>query len=1444
MTALWPIQRKWIVTRRNNGEEEVLTNELRRYRVCVLLGSAGLGKTYEMRRLARDDGQSELDVRGPVRLADLGTTPESLERKLAEIAAGATHRTAISLDALDEVMVPVQTAGKILAAWIRDTLKGIGPVLRISCRSAVWPSKIEAAIREVYGEEESRVAHLQPMTEDDVTRAANCYGLDVQAFVAGIERSDATTLSRQPLCLEMLLRLYEKQGNLPAGRQDLFRKGVELLASERDERREDNTDIDIELVELLDAAERLACLCLLSGRDTIDVRNTAHPASLGLLEIGGLPGGRRPLDAKLLQAVGRSGLCDGVGQLRFRFWHRQFAEYLAGRRISTLPLHQARSLLSCGVGWRAGVAGPLRETAAFAAVESEEIAEWVAESDPEIIGLSDVANCQLRRHAVFGFLDKFRRHELTDAQVLGDGLPLAGFQYPGVETDLRPVLRERGGRVNDVLECAVEMIASWKLSSMNDDLAELVLDPEAPMEARKAAGYSLLQMGTTEARHRLKPLILGDPNDSLFILKGIALRCNWPENLTLQELLSALTPDADDHYFGAYQAFLHTLDNEHFDAKDDPLAGLAWARQYACDSDHTSTSRIAKRIAIAAVDALDRPGVAESLASLMLEAAQSYSGSPLSPPEPRSWDTSVVEERSAMLANRPAERRKLLTALAAHATEDSELHWAAHRASGLLALEDFRWLLQQATDATLPLGQRENFADLARMIPWDDSVEGVEAWFSLRTTEPVASRFPQALLTVLNSPEAAAAKKAFAAMNAVRRPSRRRRLRLLPKKRVKRALELCETTDPRYFVSLCNQLTLENDSTGYGFERFVTKTPGWGAADAEMRARIVEVAKRLLETETEEPQRIRSEPLNSIPLGYMNAVWLTMECDRGWLDGLPHAWWQRWTWYILRELRPHFENEPEERKTELLKMLQAHVNSEMMTSLEALAGATDMHSVQTLKALLDELGSIDNPELDHRLCGLLARGCVSDESVTAVADFVLARNGPGAITACVTRFEPKAAGESERDAIGAAVALLLQRTPECWEQALGFLERRPDLARRVLGAFASDERHDVRSEKRIAEPKGPNATLVGRLAAILLEIFPLEQFRERRGAYAPGPDDCAVELRDRTISSLGDQRELEAVEALRRLEQRFGGRYAWLRRPRARAERAYRLANWAPVSPAKVAQVLAAHEKRLIRSGSDAVDGIVTAIEQYVDRLHRSSSDDLEDFWNLPKTARPSPKEEERVSSKLCSAIRGYFQDYAICADREVQISRRKLAAHEGGSPGSETDVLYRAAAAIVAEGGDIAIPIEVKLAHNPESLTALRDQLVNRYMSELGTNHGIFVVAWMGMPRPPAKYKPRWSDITEARNELNRQAAEVMSPGEELDVRAVVIDLSLPTTPSKRKQGTAKRLTGGTKAPTGKAKGQRKASKTRKIANLEKQHPKSLPVKKARRRKTPPKNR
>ena len=435
---------------------------------------------------------------------------------------------------------------------------------------------------------------------------------------------------------------------------------------------------------------------------------------------------------------------------------------------------------------------------------------------------------------------------------------------------------------------------------LHPDLADLVLDCTAPLHPRVSAGYVLERSAVREIKRQLYPLIHGSSEDPDDELKGVALRCCWPDDLSTSELLQVLKPWCDRSFHGAYAGFLLHLDQAGFDAEDDRIEGLLWAKS-TLKAGHNSNPliRLAQRIAHGALKEIANEATAEALTDLLWESARLHAEPPLKPIT-RYGISDGETKTSAPLIGQQKPRRILLDRLIAREGEDWILLWIVFATPGLLILEDFPWLLEKACDVSRPPSECEKYAELARRLPFYSSHGSVEAWLRLRDQEPVKSKLNYPLSIELGSEQERLARDEHALLNHGPQPKHQKRLEPPPRVRVIRMLELAEIKDPRYFFNLCQEMTLTENSTHYGFQRFLTRTPGWQDAPPETRERIVHAAKRILTAETDEPETCRSIPLNTILVGYAEATWLVIDQDPDWMKQVPSEWWERWCWFFLR----------------------------------------------------------------------------------------------------------------------------------------------------------------------------------------------------------------------------------------------------------------------------------------------------------------------------------------------------------------------------------------------------------------------------------------------------------------------------------------------------------------------------------------------------------------
>lgn len=1387
--ADWRITRKWRVVSEDRKHQELATHDLMDTQAVCLLGTAGMGKTYEMKRLA-----ASLTEKGNVvferHLGKLATTADALETRLQNLSRRMDDKSVLILDGLDEAMASVPTAGLIVATWIREELVTGKPRIAISCRSTVLPNEIEEAFVEAYQTDMMTVV-LTPLDEMDQRSAATQEHVDPTCFMQAVRNARAIALAQQPLTLKILLSLYKTDESIAQSRCELFAKGTAFLCQERRERRDLGTVTDIPLGDILSAAERLATYVILSGCEGVTIDDNAVAECISWRELEMLPATAQQISERMLNAIGRTGLVEIDGSRQMRFAHRQFAEYLAGRRLARLPLHQTRALLAKNSSWRDGVASPVREAAAFAGSINTEIAAWISTTDPEVIGMSDVADDDLRRRAALAVIEKCRNHEITDDQILHEEVVLIGLEYRDASVDLRAFLAETADGLEDMYECVIKMIVQWNLCDLDDSLVTFFLDSAKPMESRKAAGYALTQIATAVAKSRIKDSLSGLHDDSERELRGLALRCAWPEFLTTEELLSNLTPRGPTNYSGAYEGLLFDLERKGFAADGARLAGLQWARTQvpALDSDLSHEFRIIQQICHAALHEFVHSQIARELLSLMIDCQEHGKKSPLSVIDHTYFQIKETASEAAVppLKQQREIRRSMLMLMSNQLNEHQRMPEVAFQTPGLVDIDDAIWLFEVSLDESLPIERRKALLEILSHMPWRNVRECVDFWLEVREREPIASVIRLPTQITFGSAEEKQSREwhRYEEQDISLKKAVRNLLVPPPAERVVNALAFIETTNYRGFCGLCKEMTLEADSRHYNFARFLTRTPGWHEASKETRERIVAAAKLYLESEVELPAIVRQKELNSVHTSGMAAIWLLQEQEPGWFVDRPIEWWRLWSWYIIRELRPDWHDEPNDAKLKTLRILHAADSAAIRDAIVRFASkqfeSERAGSVQShLASLLVLIESIADEELDRLLCVNIVQDQIPPDRLGDVSQFVFRRSPALAMPPCIQKIANLMGDDDSEALVQLAAAILIERPNESWCEMLDCFQRNPRFGRAALERLSNGHRLRWTGISSSAfPPVSIGIPRIGELALLLFELFPPQSDPTEEETSMRRIPEGARALRNDLVSWLGNQATQEAIDALRLLERSAGPTSAWLRRPRARAERAYRKGLWRAIPLESVASILDAGANRLLRSEEDVADGIVAALEQYEHSLRHQSPSEVEDLWNTPRDAVPSPKAEERVSDKICLAVRAYFRQYAVVADREVQVFRRKIPKAGGGMPGSEVDLLVTLPARGNAMDFPISVPIEVKRSCNSEAKTGLRDQLVDRYMSEIGARVGVFAVAWLDAPRIADAHKPVWPTIDSAKRDLASMATNVFQ-SDGADVRTVVVDATL----------------------------------------------------------------
>jgi hypothetical protein len=221
--------------------------------------------------------------------------------------------------------------------------------------------------------------------------------------------------------------------------------------------------------------------------------------------------------------------------------------------------------------------------------------------------------------------------------------------------------------------------------------------------------------------------------------------------------------------------------------------------------------------------------------------------------------------------------------------------------------------------------------------------------------------------------------------------------------------------------------------------------------------------------------------------------------------------------------------------------------------------------------------------------------------------------------------------------------------------------------------------------------------------------------------------------------------------------------------------------SWNPLQPAEILRIARDNNARLVRSAEQLLQVIFESLAHLQDSLQGQTSRSI-DLWNeVPvsqKITEYTPKDENRFSDYVKSHLERDIRDRGIVVNREVEIRRGT-----GGAPGERTDIHVEA----TAESGDksfriIRVIVEAKGAWHKELMTAMRTQLVDRYLRDNECQTGLYLVGWFDchqwLDTDVRKGKPKGVSLGELRKELATQAQNLSTGG--LTIEAHILDASL----------------------------------------------------------------
>jgi hypothetical protein len=1291
----------------------------------VLLGEPGIGKSRAINDIRR--AIDEHIQRGAARstwfdLSEYGNE-DRLIRELfqsSEIVEwiSSKYDMHLFLDSLDECRLSIKKTSAILSKELSklplDRLR-----LRIRCRTAEWPRGLQQELIGLWTEAGVSVYELCPLRRADVAETARAEGIDDSKFIAEIANKQGVPLAIKPITLMMLTGIFRNEGKLPGSQADLYERGCLSLCEEQNIRRRDARFVGtFSATQRMACASRLAALMIFGGRPAVWMgTESTRPVGVNL-SVAEAAGGAMVVEddevlvnEQLVRETLQTGLFSGRGQELLGWAHQTYAEFLAARCLKTQNCSktQVSTLLFHSDGVERRIVPQLHGTAGWVGVLRPDCLTEMTTLDPEAILCSDgLPDSSHRKYLVAALLEFYDQEKLLDTWH-GHFRRYAKLDHPELGQQLLPYICDKAkGFV--VRRAAINIAEVCHRHDLQKALLSVALDTSDNLTMRKEATAAIARIGDRASRGELKSLLTDQDDD----IKAYALEALWPDDLTPDELFDCLNPAQDPECIGAYSGFIYELTEDL--PKTALPAAIRWLDATASTREpHDEFTRLRCAIIRTCWRNIDDKNVLQLWAPVLMRFLSRHNTIVFGKYE--RFDHEMLSGVDA------PQKQKLLVALAPLLTKDeTPIHWLAF--SGLFATQDVTWLVDLLV-CTIDERLQQLLVILTERLyrPYSSAVTdallvGLAASAELRSRLSV-----WATPVVLNSPAAEEARQRWHEVHrSFAQPKEDPPLDPPASQRVLILLDAFEAGDIDAWWKLNRELTLAPDSKRYGSDSpsAITELPGWTAADQAVRLRLLHAARTYLE---------RGDPATEHWLGKQTgdrrahagyrALRLLLEEDTDSLAELTADIWNKWAAIVVSYPANNETGDLRWIHKELIRLAYHYAPDECLRVLDL--ETRDQARTQDFVSGLWKFETCWDDGISSVLLSIAKDSDVKPSAVSYLLPELAERNYEVAVQwamSFITTPTPSDARRRELSSI-AAVSLLAASPSVAWNSVWSAIESDPDWGRDTLLKLSGPT-----DEGKVTLLRFLNESQLGDLFLWLARQFRYADDIRHTGAHFVGPRERGEEFRNAVLHVLKQRGNRAACATLERIAAELPA-LDWLKWTILDARRLMRSVTWQPPSPRDIVGLTSNPKRRIINGGSQLQDLIIESLERLQVKL-QAETPCAQFLWNQGTDRTWRPKDENALSDW----IKNHLEDdlgptKGIIANREVEI--RKGA---GGASGEGVDLHVDSIGRIgTVEAERITVIVEVKGCWHKELMTAMEDQLVNRYLKDNTCQYGLYVV-------------------------------------------------------------------------------------------------------------------
>jgi hypothetical protein len=1324
----------------------------------ILLGEPGQGKSMALedaRKAVPDDAISIfVNLKGE---SDFGR----IEKKIFDSAEFKSWQLSeqvlyLFLDSLDECAIRLTYLGRLLADSLTSKMalenrKNLR--LCLACRTADWATGfqyLEESLGNFWQPNESDamakksslgVYELAPLRKKDVQMALELEGIDAETALEQIALRRVVSFAIKPVSFRFLLQLLKRHADLPSQQAELYKQGCLELIKEVDTERIFHPTTRTTPEQRFIIAARIAALSIFGRKRYISPKEVWEDDSLDALHLSAISGksevsknqefhvSELEIKETLSTAIFSAG-----GVTEFVWAHQTYAEFLAAFYLTEreLSLEQRLDFILSSGDLERKVVPQLRETAAWLASFDTNIFEFLMENDPEVLLRSDVFSVdqEKKQLLVSALLEAYKREAiLPHRNTFSERYKL--LNHEDLAKQLEPIISDKSQKWT-TRDFALDLANAVEIPELNSALLGVICDLEDVHHLRVTAARAISKTASESDRHKLKSfLLLGKLADDDDQLRGELLTMLWTADLSVEEVLSCLTPQQQNNFLGSYQIFLsQDFLKESLDVAQMYMI-LKWLtveKNWVWIENRYSYSVIGDSFDKMFCKILDNLGYKDMLHQVaqFLVARGKEHGRYYYFLNKEMFFIQKIHENQKI-------RRGILREIVQNHLMDQDHLFSILYPVGQLNLlfpDDVLWILQQLEEEK-NIKIQENWATLIEyQYRWSNENHTNQIFEVYQRNEVLREKligwFGPIELNSQIAQEMRNSHQNFLAHEREMKEIQRKNSipTLKPPREVQIQKQLAQSKEePGLWWRLLYILSYNpSDHCVYRTEE-VSKMYGWQHADQATKNEVVQTAESYIRL----AKSYADEWLGKNGIDYRDIAAFQAMCllysETGGIPELSPNVWSKWSAIIVHQGRVSIPSEDIECFNILIKSAYKYAPQAVIDAGLKLAEAASEKNEGLY--FLNRMEVAWDNKLSSIFFDFLSKKTHPINTFAFIVEFLAERNFVPIHQLALEKFKNyKHKGQREY-ALAAGKVLLRFSLSRCWTEIWGILQKDKDWGKELL----------LHSQQINTSDETMPEHSIGELYCYLEELFPKNEDPDHSNEtemHDVTARDEITRLRSSILTSLRERGTLAAIQTLEQILKVLPTQenLKWVIHD---AKEKYHTNQWDALTPQQILEITHQPNARQVRSLSQLLEIVVKSLQRLQQKLYGETSQ-VSLLWNEWAVAEAStsktqkkyrPKSEAELSDFVKDFLDTDLKSAGIILNREVEIRRSQNAFQ-----GERTDILVD----VVLDNPQrekVGVIIEVKGCWNREVLTGLSEQLVNRYLHENPNRYGIYLVGW-----------------------------------------------------------------------------------------------------------------